>query len=228
MSGARTDPTSNEVVDVGVFVSRPRKPTIDSKSSISGVTAEVVAPVSIIRNNASSLSSHSPRYLASLSLSPPSEPVKASSQSSYYARSPYRPDVPADRRVLLWTTPHSKNVQQALDSEIPPHLQVKIFRCLLDSVSYSTRHSYGIGLLRFTQFCDREHISEESRMPASGVLLSAFIVDASGSYSSECIRNWIEGLRFWHMLNRAEWHGDDPLVLLLTKSANKGSGTRNL
>ncbi|KAF5383676.1 hypothetical protein D9615_003673 [Tricholomella constricta] len=96
-----------------------------------------------------------------------------------------------------------------------------LYTRFLDSLSVSTRQSYGAGLLRFTQFCDRLRIPEDQRMPASDLLLSAFVADASGSHSGECVRNWLNGLRSWHILNRADWHGQDPLVLSYKKSADK-------
>ncbi|KAF5378588.1 hypothetical protein D9615_007107 [Tricholomella constricta] len=58
-------------------------------------------------------------------------------------------------------------------------------------------------------------------MPASDILLSAFVADASATCSGECIRNWLNGLRAWHIFNRAEWHGRDPWVLSLLHSADK-------
>ncbi|KAF5384193.1 hypothetical protein D9615_003124 [Tricholomella constricta] len=96
------------------------------------------------------------------------------------------------------------------------------FKELIESEApYSTRQSYGAGLLRFTQFCDRLRILEEQRMPASDLLLSIFVADASGSHSGNCVRNWLNGLCSWHMLNRAEWHGQDPWVLTYKKAADK-------
>lgn len=58
-------------------------------------------------------------------------------------------------------------------------------------------------------------------MPASPTLLSAFIADAIGTCTGECIRNWLNGLRLWHQFNRAEWHGKDSWVRSLQKSADK-------
>ncbi|KAF9460608.1 hypothetical protein BDZ94DRAFT_1283875 [Collybia nuda] len=126
--------------------------------------------------------------------------------------SPLRPVVPADRRLILWTTPHSAALQNSLD---------EIFKQLLAASTLSTRETYGAGLLRFTQFCDREAIAERLRMPASPILLSAFVADAIGSCTGECIKNWLSGLRLWHIFNRAEWLGSDRWVSSLQKSAFK-------
>ncbi|KAF5384819.1 hypothetical protein D9615_001379 [Tricholomella constricta] len=154
-----------------------------------------------------------------------------------YQPSPYRPPVPADQRLLLWTTPHSQVAHNDINSQLPPEFQVMfsyllsllplipsqplLYERFFDSLSTSTRQSYGAGLLRFTQFCDRLRIPESLRMPASDVLISAFVADASGSHSGECVRNWLNGLRCWHIFNRAEWHGRDPWVLPFRKTADK-------
>jgi hypothetical protein len=38
--------------------------------------------------------------------------------------SPFRPSVPANRRILMWSSPHSLRAQQELDHEIATHMQV--------------------------------------------------------------------------------------------------------
>jgi hypothetical protein len=73
------------------------------------------------------------------------------------------------------------------DAGILHALQAKIFEGLLGTHVPETRESYGAGLLRFAQFCDREHIGESARMPADCFLLAAFIADAVGSCSGGCM-----------------------------------------
>jgi hypothetical protein len=78
--------------------------------------------------------------------------------------------------------------------EIEASRQLEIYEGLLASTAEGTRVSYGAGLLRFHQYCDRHDVSEHRRMPASPILISAFIADALGSCSGKCIRNWLNGL----------------------------------
>lgn len=139
-----------------------------------------------------------------------------------YTASVLCPPVPADRHVILWTTPHSLQAQSSLEDEISPHLQKKIFEKLLSATSDVTRQSYGAGLLQFTQFCDCEGISETLCMPASVILLSAFIADAIqvGTCTGQCIHNWLNGLHLWHLYNHAEWHGCDSWIASLSKSVD--------
>jgi hypothetical protein len=101
-------------------------------------------------------------------------------------------------------------------------LQLKIYQGLLLAHAPDTRETYGAGPLRFTEFCDREGISERARMPADRYLLAAFVADAIGSCSGACIRNWLNGLQLWHLFNDAPWHGNDGLVPALRKAAEKG------
>jgi hypothetical protein len=135
--------------------------------------------------------------------------------------SPLQPLVPADHRLLLWTSPHSLCAQNSLNSEISPRLQQKIFEHLFQATADSTQQSYGMGILCFTQFCDHEQMSENLCMPASSTLLSAFIADAIGTCTGECIHNWLSSLCLWHLFNCAEWHGKDSWVCSLQKTADK-------
>ncbi|KAE9383647.1 DNA breaking-rejoining enzyme, partial [Gymnopus androsaceus JB14] len=144
------------------------------------------------------------------------------SQQNQIAPSPFRPsDIPADRRVLLWTTPHSLLVQANHDSVISHRLQVKMFEGLLIATTDDTRQAYGAGLLRFNQFCDAELIPETLRMPASSILLAAFVADHIGTCTGKCIQNWLSGLRLWHLFNDAEWHGREGWLPSLKKAADR-------
>ncbi|KAF7344088.1 hypothetical protein MVEN_01698500 [Mycena venus] len=137
--------------------------------------------------------------------------------------STFRPHVPADRRILLWTSPHSLATHSAMQlAGINLLMQARIFEGLLLAHVPETRESYGAGLLRFHQFCDREGIGEAARMPADRFLLAAFVAQAIGTCTGKCIRNWLNGLRLWHIFNDAAWHGDEGWLPALKKAADKG------
>jgi len=63
-------------------------------------------------------------------------------------------------------------------------------------------------------------------MPADYALLCAFIGEFKGLHSGNTIRSWLAGLRSWHLVNHAPWHGDDDWVHLAHTSANK-EGTKH-
>jgi len=61
-------------------------------------------------------------------------------------------------------------------------------------------------------------------MPASTILITAFIAEHCGLNSGNTICSWLSGLRSWHVINQAPWHGDEEWVHLARVFANK-SGT---
>jgi hypothetical protein len=85
----------------------------------------------------------------------------------------------------------------------------------------ATKSTYGAGLLRFTQFCDKYKIPESDWMPASFLLLVAFISEHVGSVSGKTIRGWLSGLKAWHDTYHAEWCSDDRWLQMAQVTANK-------
>ncbi|KAF7373704.1 hypothetical protein MSAN_00581400 [Mycena sanguinolenta] len=152
----------------------------------------------------------------------PQKSARRPAARNVLAPSVFRPHVPADRRILLWTAPYSMRAHSALAAHrIPLDSQSKLFETLLGAHVPETLESYGAGLLRFHQFCDRLSIPESDRMPADRHLLSAFVADAAGSCTGKCIRNWLNGLHLWHTYNDAPWHGDEGWLPHLKRSADR-------
>jgi len=89
------------------------------------------------------------------------------------------------------------------------------------SLTPATRSTYGAGLLRFTQFCDKYNISESDRMPASFILLVAFISEHTGSVSGKTICGWLSTLKAWHDTNSTEWCGDSRWLQMAQVTASK-------
>lgn len=58
-------------------------------------------------------------------------------------------------------------------------------------------------------------------MPASLILLGAFVADSIGTCTGKCIQNWLNGLRMWHLFNNVEWHGQSGWLPSLKKAADK-------
>ncbi|KAJ2929410.1 hypothetical protein H1R20_g7678, partial [Candolleomyces eurysporus] len=88
----------------------------------------------------------------------------------------------------------------------------KINVAIVSSLAESTCAGYGAGLLWFTEFCDREGVSEYSRMPTSTVLLAAFVADQALKASSSSINSWMSAVRAWHVINNAPWYGSSEFV----------------
>ena len=122
---------------------------------------------------------------------------------------------------MAWTTPYAQQQCSTLEASLPPALLDKAYHATHSTLAPSTQSVYGAGLLRFTQFCDSWKISEQDRMPASAVLLTAFTSQCAGSYLGKTINSWLADLRLWHILNRAPWYGNDDWVCLARTTAGK-------
>ena len=136
------------------------------------------------------------------------------------------PHVPTAQRIFSWHTPFGCRHQNDVAQRLPPPLVESAMMAVRGALAPSTKSTYAVGPLRFTQFCDKWDISEEARMPADYALLCAFIGEYKGLQSGNTIRSWLAGLRSWHIMNHAPWHGDDSWVHLARTSANK-EGTKH-
>jgi hypothetical protein len=132
-----------------------------------------------------------------------------------------RPHVAAADRIRHWQTPHSRSFNSQVASYLPTNLVNSSFEMIYRSLAPATRSTYGAGLLRFTQFCDKYNISESDRMPASFILLVAFISEHAGTVSGKTISGWLSGLKAWHDTNSAEWCGDKRWVQMARVTAKK-------
>jgi hypothetical protein len=132
-----------------------------------------------------------------------------------------RPHVPAANRLFSWRTPHGINEDSKILQQLPVQLAEAARLSIMGAFASSSRATYGAGLLRFNQFCDRWAIPESDRMPASYALLCAFIAEHKGTSSGRTIKSWLSGIRAFHLVNQAEWLGDNAWVKMARISANK-------
>jgi hypothetical protein len=85
--------------------------------------------------------------------------------------------------------------------------------------SEGTRETYGSGILHFHVFCDKQGIAEQQRAPASTVVIAAFISALAGLYAAATIRNYVFGVRAWHILHGIPWQMNQDEVDALLKAA---------
>ena len=125
---------------------------------------------------------------------------------------PFRPKVLAADCFLSWLTPYGIN-QTKLDlSEFPAGIVARHRLIITRAVKPTTLSNYAASLVRFTKFCDDYNIPEHDCMPASETLLATFITTrGAGSISGGAINAWIAGVKLWHQVNSALWHGDETL-----------------
>ncbi|KAI0824854.1 hypothetical protein BC628DRAFT_1321576 [Trametes gibbosa] len=139
------------------------------------------------------------------------KPRRPQSQNAVAASS-LRPFVLADERITRWSTPHSIQFQNHLETFLSPSASSQLFTVMAHALELRTRKNYGAGLLRFTQFCDSLSIPEEARMPAGDVLIAAFVAHHAGRVRFDTIAGWLSGLAVWHALNGARWVGGNILI----------------
>lgn len=134
--------------------------------------------------------------------------------------SPLRPHVPADERLRRWLilNPRSSSDSEGVLSEAELARIVDVLAFAWDTETLKT---YGSGLLFYHVFCDRLHVPEAMRAPASSTLLASFLATAAGSYSGKTLSNYFYGVRAWHILHGASWSVNKPEMDAMLKAAER-------
>ena len=157
--------------------------------------------------------SHHSCFASTLSKTPPSIPDPIiSSCAPKIPFSRFRPSISASNRLSAWASPFALRKRQDLESSLPSCLVDVAFRIAFDSLAPKTKSTYAAGILRFHQFCNSWNINKESQISASPTLLAAFVRQCSGSYSGNTVHCWLAGIRSWHIIHQADWHGDHEWV----------------
>ena len=98
---------------------------------------------------------------------------------------------------------------------------VRITDVLKETFAPNTRTTYGTGLLVFHIFCDRKGIAEEHRAPVNQKVLASFISTLVGIYGGGTIRNYVYGVRAWHIIHGTRWNVNDNEVEALLTAGKK-------
>ena len=199
---------------------------------VSSVSSPVLITTPLPSSNTTPLSftphhsnSHHSRFSSALSnLAPTSTAVPTTSSSrisKLLTPSHFRPPVTAVHRLSSWSSPYASRQRHQLESELSPSLADMAYRTVQAAFAPSTKSTYAAGVLRFNEFCDIWNVSEEARMPASAALLAAFVGQVRGRYAGGTVCTWLSGIRAWHVMHQADWHGDHEWVHNARVSANK-------
>jgi len=109
-------------------------------------------------------------------------------------------------------TPYGLEYLNKLSTHLPPKVVVRERLVLVKAIKPKTLSNYGVGLMRFTQFCDAFNVPEDLHMPTPEWLLSIFITTrGTGSVSGGTLRTWLLGLQLLHIVNGVPWHGTSHL-----------------
>ena len=135
--------------------------------------------------------------------------------------SPLRPECDANKRLRVWTPENPRNALD--DTGHPTNLKEedlrRISNVLEEAYAPSTRGTYSMGLFAFHLFCDLKDIKERHRSPADPTVLASFISLLAGIYAGSTIKNFVYGVRAWHIIHGMAWKIDaDQLQALLTAS----------
>ncbi|KAH6883669.1 hypothetical protein BKA70DRAFT_1471199, partial [Coprinopsis sp. MPI-PUGE-AT-0042] len=142
-----------------------------------------------------------------------------------------RPIVKAQDRLISWSP---LNGRTTLDSAGQPVNISKddleaILTTIISGLASSTRATYGAGLLNYHILCDYKNIPEDQRSPASPVLIATFVSALFGLHAGSTVRNYVMGVRAWHIIHGVTWRMNTDELELLLKAAEREvpKGTRS-
>ena len=133
------------------------------------------------------------------------------------------PDCPAGDRLRVW---RPLNARHTLDHNgLPTNLNnedlARIKNVLEHTFAPNMRNCYGSGLLVFHIFCDLRGIDKEHHAPVNLTVLLTFISTLAGSYGGSTIKNYVYGIRSWHILHGLKWFSRNDEIEALLKAAHK-------
>ncbi|ESK93217.1 tyrosine recombinase [Moniliophthora roreri MCA 2997] len=143
---------------------------------------------------------------------PPSRVPSSTNPHPYPAHLPLhpsnlRPHCLAKDQLILWKP---INQREFLDHNRQPIDVSKddlsqLLLVLSRAYAESTLQSHATGLLVYHVFCDTRNIPEDQRAPASPSLISLWISTIAGTYSGAAIKNFVYGVRAWHVVHGTNW-----------------------
>ena len=135
--------------------------------------------------------------------------------------SPLRPLCPVHERLKLWkplnSCPQHGNHLLLLSKDNLSRIE----NVVAHTWASSTKETYGSGLLVYHVFCDSKSIPEDQHTPTSSILISSFLSNLAGFYSSPAITNYLQGIRAWHIIHGLDWSiKDNEIDAILKASAS--------
>lgn len=105
-----------------------------------------------------------------------------------------------------------------LEGEWPESFRKSIDAALDHAWSPATLKTYKSSINTFLNFCHKHRIPNSQIFPASDYLLCAFLANLSPSLSKHTVKNYLSGLRAWHVRNGFPFSRSDRLNLLAKAS----------
>ena len=121
-----------------------------------------------------------------------------------------RPPCPARERLMSWK-PATRRIFRDTTGrtiDLPDEFVERVQQVLLHGYAESTLETYASGLLSYHVFCDSRNIPEDQRAPCSSDLVSSWIATLAGNYAGTSIKNYVHGVRAWHIIHGVNWKID--------------------
>ena len=132
---------------------------------------------------------------------------------------PLRPQVLASERIFFWVSPISINKRQAFAAKYTPAQLLTYDLALLHSLTEGTRSGYGSAIIDWIQWCDRNNIPEDRRLPISPHDIRIYIAHKVGVEGASKTNTVLSGLRAWHTIQDVPWPSGDLLITSLRRAA---------
>ncbi|TEB22705.1 hypothetical protein FA13DRAFT_1641001 [Coprinellus micaceus] len=118
-----------------------------------------------------------------------------------------RPDCPADMQLCVWHP-----VMQGLDWEdVPGAVAERVYDVQFVSVTPGARSLYGSAIRVYHTHLDLRNppIPESLRAPTSTAITLDFVASCAGIYSGSAVRNFVYGVKKWHVVHCLSWRVDE-------------------
>ncbi|KAJ3831888.1 hypothetical protein F5878DRAFT_654755 [Lentinula raphanica] len=134
-----------------------------------------------------------------------------------------RPNCSARDRLTLWKPVNERVLRDSDGHELalPREIGERIENVLAAAFANSSLETYAAGLLAFHVFCDSRGIEESQRAPCSVDLLQSWIATMAGNYAGTSIKNYLHGVRAWHIMHGVEWNIDKPTLDTIIRGAER-------
>ena len=117
---------------------------------------------------------------------------------------------------LLSSLSDRANLTQA--EGLSEDMNSRIEAIMASSWASSTWETYGTGLLAMFEFMEAIAIPATNQVPVTPTVLKAFVVTLVGEYSASTIKNYINGVRAWHIIHGLPWYNQDIELEALCKA----------
>ncbi|KAF8823981.1 hypothetical protein HHX47_DHR9000467 [Lentinula edodes] len=141
-----------------------------------------------------------------------------------------RPHCPARERLAKWCPASKRTFRDTTGHslDLPDEFAERVQSVLTAGFAKSTLETYASGLLAFHVFCDSREIPELQRAPCSLDLLQSWIATMAGHYAGTSVKNYVHGVRAWHIIHGIEWKIDKAPIDAMIQGAERSKRKKRL